>query len=167
MRALVIYVALSLGAVVVFAQAKPAESPDAQQVEADRLKASAEASTGEACTEVCLEAAQKLTELSNQNFTDGHVDIAQGFMRDAGRYAEKAGNESINSHKRQKKTEIGLRKLTKRMKDIEETLNFEDRPPVEQIVKSIESVRENLLSSMFGNPKKTFGQPEEKKKEKQ
>ena len=152
---------------MVFAQAKPAPSPDAQQLEADRLKASAEASTGEACTEVCLGAAQKLTELSNQNFTDGHVEVAQAYMRDAGKYAEKAGRESISSRKRQKKTEIGLRKLTKRMKDIEKTLNFEDRPPVEQIVKSIEAVRADLLSSIFGNPKKTFEQLDEKKKEKQ
>lgn len=152
---------------MVFAQAKTAPALEAQQLEAERLKASAEASTGEACTEVCLDAARKLTELSNQNFIDGHIDVAQATMRDAGKYAEKAGRESISSRKRQKKTEIGLRRLAKRMQDIERTLNFEDRPPVKQVINSVQSVRSDLLSSMFGNPKKTFDQLDEKKKEKQ
>lgn len=152
---------------MVFAQAPTAPTPDAQQLEAERLRASAEASTGEACTEVCLDAARKLAELANQNFVDGHVDVAQAYMQDAGKYAEKAGRESIRTRKRQKKTEIGLRRLTKRMQDIEQTLNFEDRPPVKQVMNSVESVRSDLLSSMFGNPKKTFEQPDEKKKEKQ
>jgi hypothetical protein len=167
MRTLVVYFAFSFAAVSVFAQAKAAPNLETQQLEADRLKASAEASRGEACTEICLEAAQKLAELSNQNFIDGHIDAAQANMRDAGKYAVKAGREAIASHKRQKKTEIGLRRLATRMKNIEQTLNFEDRPPVKLVINSVESVRSDLLSSMFGNPKKSFEQLDEKKKEKQ
>jgi hypothetical protein len=137
------------------------------KADADHAKAVAETTTGEPCTEVCLDAAKKLAELSNQNFTDGHVEPAQAAMADAGKYAEKAGRASIDTRKRQKQTEIGLRRLTKRMKDIVQTLNFEDRPPVEQIIKSVEAVRSDLLLNMFGNPKKTFEQPDDKKKGKQ
>lgn len=170
MRTLVIYLTFVLGAVAAFAQAQQPPSPEMQKLEAERLKAAAETTTGEACTEVCLDAAKKLTELSNQNFTDGQVDAAQANMRDAGKYAEKAGQESIKSRKRQKQTEINLRRLTKRMKDIVQTLNFEDRPPIEKIISGVETVRSELLSNMFGNPKKTFDQPDkkdEKKKEQQ
>src|SRR5512147_2970178 len=119
-----------------FGQAQTTVTPEMLKADAERAKASAEASSGEPCTEVCLDAARKLTELSNRNFEDGFVDAAQANMLDAGKYAEKAGKASIDTHKRQKQTEIGLRRLTKRMKDIVQTLNFEDRPPVEQIIKS-------------------------------
>lgn len=153
---------------IVAAQAQhPAPTPEALKADADRAKVTAEATNGEPCTEICLDAAKKLAELSNQNFTDGQVEPAQAAMKDAGKYAEKAGRAAIDTHKHQKQTEIGLRHLTKRMKDIVQTLNFEDRPPVEQIIKSIESVRSDLLLNMFGNPKKTFDQPDEKKKGKQ
>lgn len=166
MRRFVLQFATLLLPALIWAQQKPL-TPEALTAEADRAKATAEATNGEACTEVCLDAAKKLTELSNQNFTDGKVDVAQVNIKDAGKYAEKAGQASITTHKHQKRTEIGLRRLTKRMHDIVQTLNFEDRPPVEKVIKSIEAVRTDLLLSMFGNPKKTFEQPEQQKKEKQ
>jgi len=168
MRRGLVQLAIVLLPAVLFAQAQhPVVTPEALKADADRAKATAEATNGEACAEVCLDAARKLTELSNQNFTDGQVEPAQAAMKDAGKYAEKAGHAAIDTHKHQKQTEIGLRRLTKRMKDIVQTLNFEDRPPVEQIIKSIEAVRSDLLLNMFGNPKKTFEQPDEKKKGKQ
>lgn len=148
------------------AEAQKVATPEALQAQVDRLKASADAATGQVCAEVCLEAANQLTELSNQNFIDGHVAPAQANMRDAGKYAEKAARESMQSRKRQKKTEIGLRRLTKRMKDIVQTLNFEDRAPVQQVIRSVEKARIDLLSSMFGNPPKTFEQLDGKNKEK-
>lgn len=166
MRRFALQLATVLVPALLWAQQKPV-TPEALAAEANQAKATAETTNGEACTEVCLDAARKLTELSNQDFTDGKIDAAQANMKDAGKYAEKAGRASITTHKHQKRTEIGLRRLTKRMQDIVHTLNFEDRPPVEQVIKSIDTVRTDLLLSMFGNPKKTFDQPEQQKKEKQ
>ena len=168
MRSVLVQLALLVLPTLLLAQAKPAVvTPEALKADAEHAKATADATTGEPCTEICLDAAKKLAELSNQNFTDGQVEPAQAAMKDAGKYAEKAGRASIDTRKRQKQTEIGLRRLTKRMKDIVQTLNFEDRPPIEQIIKSIEAVRSDLLLNMFGNPKKTFDEPDSKKKEKQ
>ncbi len=167
MRIPALQLAFVLLPIMVCAQAQTAPAtPAPPQSDADRARATAEATNGEACAEVCLDSAKKLAELSNQDFTNGNVEAAQQEMKDAGKYAEKAGRASIDSHKHQKQTEIGLRRLTKRMKDIVQTLNFEDRPPVEQIIKSVEAVRSDVLLNMFGNPKKTFDQSEDKKKEK-
>lgn len=168
MRRALLHLAIVMLPALLLAQTqRPVVSPEALKADAEHAKAAAEVTNGEPCTEICLDAAKKLAELSNQNFTGGQIEPAQAAMQDAGKYAEKAGRASIDTHKRQKQTEIALRHLTKRMKDIVQTLNFEDRPPVEQIIKSIEAVRSDLLLNMFGNPKKTFDQPDEKKKEKQ
>ena len=55
-----------------------------------------------------------------------------------------------SSGKRLKQTEIELRKLEKRMQDIAESLNLDDRPPVLKSVDEIEQMRAGLLAAMFG-----------------
>lgn len=146
---------------------EPAAAPELQmhKGEAERLRAAADATGGERCTELCVDAARQLAELSNDYFTIGYVELAQAAMKDAGRLAEKAGSSSVASKKRRKQTEIALRKLEKRISDIAQTLNFEDRPPVEEIVKRIDKVRSDILMSMFDMPKKELG-PQKPEKEK-
>jgi hypothetical protein len=124
--------------------AAPADKP---HIEA--LRARADAAQGHTCAEVCLEAAQALVEDSDKQFTDGHPDVGHQEMKDAAEYAGKATKGSIQSNKRQKKTEIGLRKLSRRMTEIRQTLAIDDRPPVDELIKSVEKMRTDLLMSMF------------------
>lgn len=135
----------------------------ARKSESEKLKTEAEASDPEKCTDRCLKAARSLAELSNDYFTAGNVQDAHAAMKEAGRLAVKAGTSSLTARKKRKQTEIGLRKLEKRISDIEETLNFEDRPAVHNIVKQIDKVRSDILMSMF-ETKKELG-PDQKEKE--
>ena len=146
------------------ALAQNASSADiqARKSEAEKLKTAAEASDPEKCTDRCLKAARSLAELSNDYFTSGNVQDAHAAMKEAGRFALKAGQSSLTARKRRKQTEIGLRKLQKRISDIEETLNFEDRPAVHDIVKQIDKARSAILMSMFETKKELGPDPEEK-----
>ncbi len=148
------------------AQEPSAPNLEAHKAEAEKLRAAADATNTDRCAELCVDAAHQLAELSNDYFTIGKVEEAHAAMKDAGRLALKAGNTSVATRKRRKQTEIALRKLEKRISDIEQTLNFEDRPPVHEIVKNIDKVRSDILMSMFDMPKKELGpsKPEEKEK---
>ncbi len=139
----------------------PSPEIQALKAEADRLRTAADATSGKECTRICVDAARKLVDLSDQYFTAGNVQEAHAAMDDAGRLAEKAGQASIESKKRRKDTEIDLRKLQKRVFDIEQTLNFEDRGSVHQVVNRINKTRSDILMSMFDMPKKELG-PEKK-----
>ena len=75
----------------------------------------------------------------------------------------KAGRDAIDTKKRRKDTEIGLRKLQKRISEIEQTLDVDDRPTVHQVAANISKTRSDILMSMFDQPKKELG-PEEKEK---
>ncbi len=163
MRRVLIFILFLTGAIAASADKKPVTT-EALQAQVEKLKASADVSTGERCAEVCLEAAKQLTELSNRNFTEGNVAAAQTNMADAGKYAEKAAHESMQSRKRQKKTEIGLRKLTQRMDDIMKSLDVDDRPAVKKIMGDVDKARTDLLSSMFGNPPTSLQRPTKEKK---
>jgi len=140
------------------------DNPPPRKAEADKLKAAADASSPERCTESCLDAARVLAELSNDYFTLGNVDEGHAAMKEAGRLAEKAGDASVSSKKRRKQTEITLRKLEKRISDIEQTLNFEDRPAVHEIVARLDKTRSDILMSMFDMPKKELGPEKEKQR---
>jgi hypothetical protein len=155
---------IAMAASVSFAQQPTAPDLESHKADANKLKAAADATDGERCTEVCLDAARKLAELSNDYFTLGNVQEGHAAMKDSGRLAEKAGGSSVTSKKRRKQTEIGLRKLEKRISDIAQTLNFEDRPAVQDIVKHIDKVRSDILMSMFDMPKKELG-PDKKENE--
>jgi hypothetical protein len=137
------------------------QKPDLETLKAhaDKAVARAEAAAPRDCTKDCLEAARRLVDLSDQYFTLGNVQDAHTAMNNAGRFALKAGRDSIQTKKRRKDTEIGLRKLQWRISQIEETLNFDDRASVHQIVTSISKTRSDILMSMFDQPKKELGPP--------
>ncbi|MDT8066577.1 MAG: hypothetical protein ROO76_00265 [Terriglobia bacterium] len=153
---------LALGVLALFpilSAAADKQKPDLDRLkaEADKAVARAETANPKDCTKDCLEAARRLVDLSDQYFTLGNVQDAHTAMNNAGRFALKAGHDSLQTKKRRKETEIGLRKLQWRISQIEETLNFDDRPSVHKIVNSISRTRSDILMSMFDQPKKELG----------
>lgn len=161
---------LSLLALLFLLMASAASMEDKKPVDIQTLKADADKAVAKAqaanpkdCTKDCLDAARKLVDLADQYFTAGNVTDARAAMDQAGQFALKAGRDSIDTKKRRKDVEIGLRKLQRRISEIEESLNFDDRAPVHKIVTSISKTRSDILMSMFDMPKKELGpQPADK-----
>ena len=114
------------------------------------LKARADAAHGGEQAKLCLEYAHRMLEDANALYTDGDVDKAPREVGEVVEYAHKAADAASASGKHLKQTEIGLRKLAKRMRDIAETLAVEDRPPLRKAVQDIEQIRSDLLTRMFG-----------------
>lgn len=113
------------------------------------LKLKADESHGGDQAKACLEYAHLLLEDANDLFTKGDVDKGQAEIREVVEYAKKGADAALRSGKREKKTEISLRELGKRMHDIGDTLAFEDRAPVRLAVDQIEQTRTALLARMF------------------
>jgi hypothetical protein len=63
---------------------------------------------------------------------------------------EKASEAARVSGKRLKKTEIAVREIARRMEDLSKTVSFEQRAPLEQAVKRLDELRQELLTEMFG-----------------
>ena len=117
------------------------------------LRARADAAQGQYCAEICVDAAAALVESADKLFTEGNAEQGHQQMKDAVTYAEKATKGSIQSNKRQKKTEIGLRRLSRRMTEIRQTLAIDDRPPMDELINAVEKMRTALLMSMFDEKK--------------
>ncbi|MFZ0707794.1 MAG: hypothetical protein WAM71_19505 [Candidatus Korobacteraceae bacterium] len=116
----------------------------------DELKTRADNAHGGDEAKLSIEYAHAELEHANDLFTQGNVDQAQSAVSSVMEYVRKATSAAKSSGKRLKQTEIELRKLEKRMKDIAESLNLDDRPPVLKSVDEIEQLRAGLLTAMFG-----------------
>ena len=126
-----------------------AQSPPPAQPPAD-AKAKADAAQGSEKISLSLEYAHRELEYANKLYTDGDVEKAEAAIGETMTYAKQAAATSESTNKRLKQTEIDLRKLEHRMRDIGQSLNIDDRPPVEKSVQELEQIRADLLAKMFG-----------------
>jgi len=122
----------------------------AGQAPTSNLKARADAAQGNERITVALEYARQQLEYANKLYTDGDVEKGEAAVAEVLDYCDRATQVAISSNKKVKQTEIDLRKLEHRMHDIGQSLNIDDRPPLEKGVQQIEQLRANLLAKMFG-----------------
>ena len=120
------------------------------QSSAATLKARADAAQGGERANLSLEYAHHQLEEANNVYTQGDVDKAEADIHEVVAYCHQAAIAASTSGKRVKQTEIELRKLENRMRDIGRSLNIDDRPPVEAAVQELEQVRAGLLAKMWG-----------------
>jgi hypothetical protein len=78
------------------------------------------------------------------------VDDARAAVADVVNFSDKASSAAIQSGKKLKHTEISVRRMASKLRDIKRSLAFEDQPPVQSAIDHLESLRTQLLSKMFG-----------------
>ena len=117
------------------------------------LMARAESAKVEDRPALCVEIAERQLKSADELYTAGKVDDARTALQDVVTYSEKAHDAAIQSGKKVKNTEIALRKMAAKLRDIKRSLNFEDQAPVQAAADRLESLRTDLLSHMFGKGK--------------
>jgi hypothetical protein len=116
----------------------------------DKLRERAEAAKGGDRAKLYMRAAERGVEEANHNFDAGSIGQAQGQVKQAVSDADRAAEAARTSGKRLKNTELDLRKLVRRLSDIERTLSVDDRPPVHEGVERLQELDRALLDRMFG-----------------
>lgn len=100
-----------------------------------------------------VDIAERELKSADQSYDDGKVNDAQAAVKNVVTYAEKAHDAAIQSGKRLKNTEIALRKMSGRLRDLKRTLNFDDQPPVGEAADRLQKLADDLLAQMFGKKK--------------
>jgi hypothetical protein len=98
---------------------------------------------------LCLQIAKMQTEETDKQYAAGEMEKGKAALTDVVAYAELARDYSIQSHKYQKQTEIGVRGMTRKLTALEHSLGQEDQSPVKEALNRLERVRDDLLASMF------------------
>jgi hypothetical protein len=126
----------------------------AKELSLDELKARVQHAKPDERTSLCVQIAERQVEAFDKLYTDGKTEEAEAAIHDVVSYAKQASESAGQTGHRLKNTEIAMRKMSHRLGDIKRTLPFEEQASVQSAVDTLDKIRTDLLSRMFGkNPK--------------
>ena len=126
----------------------------AKELSLQELEAKADAAPLEDRPQRYVEIAQAQLTAAIEGYKAGKAEQGRTAVDDVVLYAGKARDASIQSGKKLKNTEISVRKMAEKLRDLKHTLNFEDQAPVQTAADQLESMRSELLSRMFSKGKR-------------
>ncbi|PYX60314.1 MAG: hypothetical protein DMG76_02880 [Acidobacteria bacterium] len=144
-----------LGAgVAIFVLSVFSASASTQPATVEELKAQlASARTGDRI-QLCIQIAERQLEAADKFYSADENEKARTALDDVASFAEQARDSSIQFHKRQKQTEIAVRKMVRKLFDIKRAVNHEEQVPVEAAIDRLQRVRDDLLAAMFPKDRK-------------
>jgi polyhydroxyalkanoate synthesis regulator phasin len=115
----------------------------------DMLKQRADTARVEDRPSLCVDVAERQLKAADQLYTSGKSEEAGAAVRDVVNYSTQATEAATKTGKKLKNTEIALRKMAQKLRDIKRTLAFDDQGPVEAAASRLEALRSQLLKRMF------------------
>lgn len=97
--------------------------------------------------------AERELKLADQLYSADKIEIARAALGGVVSYADKASDAAIQSGKDLKHTEIAMRKMSFKLRDMERKLSVNDQPPLQEASDHLEKLRTSLLARMFKNKK--------------
>jgi hypothetical protein len=94
--------------------------------------------------------ARQRAEAADKLYQAGNAEAGNAALNDVVTYAGKARDAAAGSGKKLKDTEIALRKMAEKFRDVKHNLPFDDQAPVQQAIDHLEKMRTDLLAVMFG-----------------
>lgn len=98
---------------------------------------------------LCLEIAQQQLDATEKAYQASQTQQAQSLLQEVVNYSQKAGDAARQSRKHIKKTEIEVRKMSRRLQDLKPTVDLDSRQPVQDAINRLEHIRTQLLMQMF------------------
>jgi len=116
----------------------------------EQLIARAESASASQQLDIYLEIADRESKLAvdaykSSNLEDGHKALQQTVA-----YADKAHANVLKSGKKLPRTEIKIRRLVARFRDLKQNVDADEQTGVQAAVDKLESFRTDLLKAMFG-----------------
>jgi hypothetical protein len=97
--------------------------------------------------------AKRQLKNADRLYKRGEITGAHAAVNDVAVYSGKASDAAIRSGKDMKRTEIAIRKMADRLRDIQHNVVFNQREPVQKVIDQLEAMRTRLLARMFGKGK--------------
>jgi len=98
---------------------------------------------------LCIQIAEHQLSAADKLYAGSEDEKAQSALTDVVAYSELARDYAIQSHKREKQTEIAVRGMIRKLSDIMHSLGHADQAPVHDAINRLQHVRDDLLAAMF------------------
>jgi sugar diacid utilization regulator len=122
----------------------------AEQVPPAELQHKADEAHGADCVHLSLQAARQSVEDGAKLFNSGDVQAAYSALDLSLRYAQRSVDCALESRKAENSAEIELRRLVRRLGEIRQQLDSEERQQLERPIEELERQRSRLLLALFG-----------------
>ncbi len=119
----------------------------------EQLIARAEAAPGQQQSDLFLEVAERQLKSAIEAFKAGKNDDGRAALQQIVAYGDKARSAALGSSKHLKHTEIKLRQISKRLRDVKLNIDVDDQGGVQSAIDKLEQFRTELLKNMFGAKK--------------
>jgi SpoVK/Ycf46/Vps4 family AAA+-type ATPase len=113
------------------------------------LKSRADAASGGERAKLAVEYTEEAAKAADKAFNDGKDDEGSAKLKEVAQYAKVAADASMQSGKREKDTEIKLRKVLKRLVEVKQAQPFEQQAEVQKVIDAVQAAHDALLESMF------------------
>jgi hypothetical protein len=100
---------------------------------------------------LCIQISERQLDAADRLYAAGDDEKAQATMTDVIAFAEQARDSAIQSHKREKQSEIAIRKMTRKLANLKHTVAHEDQQQIQDAIDRLERIRDDLLAAMFPN----------------
>ena len=145
---------LSAGAAIFVLLVFSASATPTQSATVEELKARLTSARAGDRIQLCIEIAEQQLEAADKFYLTDETEKARTALDDVASFAEQARDSSIQFHKRQKQTEIAVRKMVRKLFDIRRAVNHEEQAPVQAAIDRLQRVRDDLLAAMFPKERK-------------
>jgi hypothetical protein len=113
------------------------------------LRSRADAATGGEKAKLALDYAEQATKAADKAFKEGKDEDGAAALKDIAQYAKMSSDAVIQSGKRQKETEINLRKIVNRLVEIKNARPYDQQDAVQQVIDAVDTARNSILEAMF------------------
>lgn len=98
---------------------------------------------------LCIQIAEQQLIVVDKSYAGSEDEKAQTALTDVIAYSELARDYAIQSHKREKQTEIAVRGMIRKLTEIVHSLSQPEQAPVHDAISRLQHVRDDLLAAMF------------------
>lgn len=116
-----------------------------------QLMAKADAASSGQQADLCMEVAEREVKLAIEAYKANKFDEGRDSLQQIVKYADKGRSAAIQSGKRLKHTEIKLRQIALRLRDLKFNVDVDDEPLVQAAADKLEDYRTEILKNMFGS----------------
>jgi hypothetical protein len=145
---------LSAGAALFVLFVFSASATLTQSATVEELKARLTSARAGDRIQLCIQIAERQLEAADKFYLTDETEKARTALEDVASFAEQARDSSIQFHKRQKQTEIAVRKMVRKLFDIKRAVTHEEQTPVQAAIDRLQRVRDDLLAAMFPKERK-------------
>jgi hypothetical protein len=139
------------GVLTFFALAVPLALMARAEVTVEQLKDRvANASIAERAS-LCIQIAERQLENATRLHAAGDSEQAQAALVDVVAFSGLARDYAIQAHKREKQSEIAIRKMSRKLSGLKHTVSHDDQKGIQDTIDQLEKIRDDLLAAMFPN----------------